>query len=500
MPEARWRVYPTGLAGSAVRAIGSALMGIPLVALLMLLPFLMVRQVAALGALGQGETGLAWWAWADVAVGVSVLALAVLPLVVSLLHYLRTVLLLHGLRRAARTGAPSLQVPHPGQWHRATQWSGASLVVSALVATAVLAFPVVLTRDVRAWVEALPITQDWRLVGVPVIAISLTSLLQPRRKRALAELERRWPERARQDAEAAARARVPDPVRDRDGDPVNPMQVQRRPLDELGDRLNTVAVVISVVAVPVGMATLAIADTTLGHGAVPSPAESLLLCSSLLLVALAIVLLITGAVQQGIAQTAERRELFAAAVDPAAGPPPIGVIARHWSATDVPWVNLLGLLGALVLLVAVPARLVSAPWLQGWGAAGLVLAVVLLVVAVLVDVVAEQRSRQPRTLMLRRWPTPGPGVMAKYTKEQASAALAADVQRYASGNDGPSRSAAAPVTNGAAAPVTGGATPPVGGHRPPPPEGQAPPSARGARPGWGLPKKLRGRRIGDLYR
>src|SRR5699024_5286358 len=138
VPDAHWRIYPTG-PGALVRAIGSMLLSLPLIAALTILPFLVARHIARLGGFGTGASGQAWTAWAEHGLGLSLLVFALAPLVVALVHLVRTMLLLGALRRAVRGGAPATAVPHPDQWEEAGEWSGGSLVVAGLLAGAVLA-------------------------------------------------------------------------------------------------------------------------------------------------------------------------------------------------------------------------------------------------------------------------------------------------------------------------------------------------------------------------
>src|SRR5699024_5257569 len=327
VPDARWRVYPTG-PGAPVRAIGSMLLSLPLIAALMILPFLAARHIAHLGGFGTGASGQAWTAWAEIGLGLSLLVFALTPLVVTLVHLVRTMLLLGGLRRTVRGGAPATAPPHPDQWEDAGEWGGGSLVVAGLLAGVVLGFPVVLTRPVSTWVEAWPVAQDWRAVGVPVLAIALSGLFQRYRKDAVAEIERRWPSSARTAPEGAAKEWSSQPVLDSDGDPADPTQVQRRPLDRVGDRINTAAIVLTGIAALAAVITFIAVGAVLEGDATPSPGQRTMLSSSMLLLAAAIILYVLGAILQNIAQTGEQRQLFEAARNPAAPPPGIGPLAR----------------------------------------------------------------------------------------------------------------------------------------------------------------------------
>lgn len=475
MPETRWRVYPVGRGGSLVRATSSALVCIPLIAALMVLPFVAARHVADKGAFGTGAAALAAESWAEYALGIAVLAFALGALAVALLNLVRTVLVLGGLRRAVRQGAPAAAVPHPDQWRMATGWSGASLIVSSVIATAVLAFPVLLTPPVRAWVE-VTVADSWRLVGVPVIAIALFGLFQPRRKRAVAELEKRWPERVREAAVSGAASRVPAAPRDASGDPVNPSTIERRPLDALGDKIGTGAVIVTMLAVLAGIFTLPVANSMMDAATGPTRAVQLVLQSSLILLAVAITCYIVGGVLQSIAQTAELRGLLTLATDRTAAPPALGVLSRHWRPYDVPWVNPLGLTGALLLLLGLPALLApGAARLQNLGTPAVLLAALALVTSLVIDLVAEQRTHEPRNVILYRWPTPNPRTLAKQTDRKDGGAGTADEPSYAAMSDAATESPARPVSGGY-------------------------PPARTSRRGWGLPKRLRGRGIGDLYR
>lgn len=560
MAEApHWRLYPAGILGSSVRAVSSALVSIPLVAVLLILPFLAAWNAAAKGALGSGASGDPWVEWARFGLGLCVLGFALGVAVAALLNLLRTVLTMGALRRAARQGARAAEVPHPAQWAMAAEWSGASLVTAAVLVSAVLTFPVVLTGPVREWVDTLPVTEPTRLVAIPVIVIGMVGVFRSWRKRAVAELEQRWPEQVRAAAEQTAKDRVPIAPTDDAGEPQNPTTLQRSPLDALGDRINTAGIVFSVVALFDGAITIPVASTMMGSARVRTPVEALLLNSSLILVAVSIVLFALGGVLQSIGQSGELRELFARAQSPTSTPPTLGATARAWQVLQVPWANPVGLLGAVGVLLALPALLAGNS--PGGAAFALAVSVLLLVSAAAVDVAGEQRTREGRNLVLHRWPMPDPSYLMKSRAERADAAVEADVQRYGTGSarsagqpgqthrtrppqpyGAPAQTDGAPPAQTSPAPSEHPFGPPLAPTRgrpngspydpppyanagyPPPaaatPARQQPaaaqqpstpqrpsdppqPSARGlsARRGWGLPKKLRkGGGLGGLYR
>lgn len=521
------------MAGSLVRAVSSALVSIPLLAVLMILPFLAAWDVGTVGAYGPGDAGRAWTRWAELALGLSVLAFPVGALVVSVLNLLRTVLTLAGLRRAVRQGAPSTQVPHPVQWGMAAEWTGTGMIVSSLLVTAMLAFPQVLTAPVRTWVRQQVPLEGWSLVVLPAAVIALVVVFRAWRRGALADVTDRWGEDQRKAAEAAARARVPDPPRGPDGKLQDPSTLQRSPMDAAGDRVNTAAIVLTGIAVLGAAVTLPVGHSQIGAGLVTSRSEALLFTSSLLVLAVAFAGYVLGAVLQNAAQSRELRNLLAAVQQPAGPPPQLGPLARHWRALTAPWVDCLGLTGAMVLLLALPAAFLPDGSIARWAGPGLVLAGGLLVVAALVDVVGEHSTRERRNLVLARWPMPNPSTMT--SEDRVDAAVEADVAGYgqqpglyarmtaqqhaAQPYVPPAQQHAAqpyappaqqypaqpyappgrgqpppPPVNGAAPhPVPPG--PPPAGGQPPPPAG---PSA--ARRAWGLPKKIRGRGLGDLYR
>ncbi|WP_022917456.1 hypothetical protein [Ruania albidiflava] len=519
MTDARWQIYPTGAAGP-VRAIGSMLLGLPLIAALMILPFLAARHIARLGGFGAGPTGQVWTLWAEYGLGLTLLVFALSPLAVALVHLVRTILMLGALRRAVRGGATA--VPHPDEWGAGCGWSGRSLVVAGLLAGIVLAFPGVLTDPVGTWVQSWPVAQDWRMVGIPVAGIGLASIFQRYRKRALGEIERRWPESAREEPEAAAKERVTQPVLDSDGDAADPTQLHRTPLDQLGDKVGTAALVLTGIAALTAVITIIAAAAALEARSVLSRGETLMLSSSMLLLAGAIVLYVISAVMQNIARTGELRALLASARNPAAGPPPLGVLARHWSTVDPLWSNFAGLLGALVLLLALPARPIASGTAQDWGSIGLVAAVLLLVLGAVLDIVSRQRTRESRNLVLQRWPILKPRDLTKWYEELMSRGAAGNAQSY-----GAMAAAALEHPTPPGATEYGGGAQPSGGHAPPgatsapvppapesapypPPPGGTPypsgapyPPAAGTgsavRP-RGLRKKLRQRGLGNLYR
>lgn len=491
MTEARWRIYPVGAAGP-VRAIGSMLLSLPLIAALMILPFLAARHIARLGGFGTGPVGRGWTLWAEYGLGLTLLVFALSPLVVALVHLVRTMLMLSAFRGAVRSGATA--VPHPDDWEEGCQWGGGSLVVAGLLAGIVLAFPGVLTDPVRTWVRTWPIAQDWRMVGIPVAAIGLASIFQRYRKRALTEIERRWPESVRKEPEAAAKEWATQPVLDSDGDAADPTQLHRTPLDQLGDKLNTAAIVITGIAALTAVITFIAAGAVLDGHSLRSRGEMLMLSSSPLLLAVAIMLYVISALMQNIAQSGEQRELFAAARNPAAGPPPVGVLARHWSTANPLWSNFSGLLGALVLLLALPALPIASATAQTWGSIGLVAAVLLLVLGAVLDIVSRQRTRESRNLVLQRWPILKPSDLTTWYEEVMAQGAARNAQSYGA------MAAAAleqPLPPG---PASGAGAPPHGQASPgttpyPPPAG----TASAGRP-QGLRKKLRRRGLGNLYR
>jgi len=474
------------------------LLSLPLIAVLMILPFLAARHIARLGGFGTGASGQAWTAWAELGLGLSLLLFTLAPLVVALVHLVRTMMLLGELRRAVRGGAPATAPPHPEQWEEAGEWGGGSLVVAGLLAGIVLAFPGVLNDPVRTWVQTWPIAQDGRMVGIPVAAIGLASIVQRYRKRALAEIERRWPSSAREAPEAAAKEWSSQPVLDSDGDPADPTHVQRRPLDRVGGTINTAAIALTGIAVLAAVITFIAAGAVLDDGAAPGSGQRFLLTSSMLLLTGAVVLYVLGAVLQNIAQTGEQRELFTAALNPAAPPPGIGSLARHWSIVNPLWSNFLGLLGALVLLLALPARFVATAVAQTWGTIGLVAAVLMLVLAAVLHVAAEQRTREPRNLVLQRWPILKPNDMTTWYEEMVTQGLAGDGQSYAAMAD------AAVEQPGPQGAEPAAQTPPVSPSpsTSPSPSPSASPSrsTSPSRRSWGLPKKVRRRGLGNLYR
>ncbi|WP_147915385.1 hypothetical protein [Ruania zhangjianzhongii] len=543
--RAHWRLYPVGPLGSLVRGVSWALSSVPIIAMLMILPFLGMWYVADKGSFGVDSTGLAWSTWAELALGVAVLVFPLTTLTVSVLNLLRTVLTIGALRRAVRQGARGTEVPHPQQWGMATGWTGTGMIVSALLLTAMLAFSWVFTAPVRTWVEANLVPEGWALVPLPVIAIAVVVAFRLWRKKPLAELEGRWTEERRSAAEDAAAARVPNLPTDADGDLVNPATTHRRPLDRAGDRVNSAGLWITVIAMFDAVVTLPVGTSMIGGGFASSTTEALLLSSSVLLVAIAIALYALGALLQHGAQLSELRGLLAAASRPYGPIPELSVLARYWRPLEYPWVNFLGWVGALALLFAVPAALMTdSGAVERWGIAGGVLAVLLLLAAVVVDVAAENVTRDRRNLIMRQWPIPDPNSMNK--KAQLDSALEADVvgygQHLGAGQWAPAAAAAPPPSAmgpGAAAPPgmtggyypppaagpaappgapyappvgtphapAGGAYPPPGPYPPPPlPSGSPatlppPPRApQGRRRAWGPPKKLRGRGLGDLYR
>ena len=560
MPEpAGWRIYPVGPLASVARAAGSTLISIPLVAMLMILPFLAVRYVADKGAFGVDASGLAWSAWAELAVGLAVLAFAFGTLGTALLSLVRTVATVVGLRRWIRRGERDVDVPHPQQWEMATDWSGTSLIISSLITTAVLAFPGMLTTPVRTWVEEQLVLDGWAFIPLPVIVIAVVVAFRLWRKKPLAELDARWTQAQRSAAETTASARVPNLPTDADGDVVNPATIHRHGLDAVGDRINSAGLWTTAIAVLAAAVTLPVGTSMIGYGFASTPAEALILLSSVLLLAVAVALYVLGAVLQNAAQSAELRTLFAAARRPQGPAPGLSVLARYWKPTETPWVDSLGLVGALLLLLAVPALLLPGPGAaERWGTVGGVAAVAVLLTATVVDVAAEHGTREPRNLVLKRWPIPDPSTMNK--ERRVDAAVEADVERYGQRSDAHTEAAAvsgrspvgppfgpgvaggpdvdvsryprpsgsphtAPVAGPPPPPVNGaypspqrqgGYPPPHGAHPSPQPQGPYPPQplpsatagpppsppsrSNAARRPWGLAKKLRGRGLGDLYR
>src|SRR5699024_12746662 len=102
------------------------LLSLPLIAVLMILPFLAARHIAHLGGFGTGASGQAWTAWAELGLGLSLLLFALAPLVVALVHLVRAMMLLGELRRAVRGGAPAPAAPHPAQRAAAGEGGGGS--------------------------------------------------------------------------------------------------------------------------------------------------------------------------------------------------------------------------------------------------------------------------------------------------------------------------------------------------------------------------------------
>lgn len=558
MPEpAGWRHYPVAPLGSFVRGLSSALVSIPLIAMLMILPFMAVRYAAENGAFGVDATGRAWAVWADLAIGVAMLGFAVGALATALLRLVRTVATIRALRRAVRRGARGVDVPHPEQWAMATQWSGASLMVASLITTAVLAFPGMLPTPVRIWMESSSLSEPVVFLRIPAGALVLVMLYRIWQKSPLREIEERWTEPRRSAAEATASERVPRLPRDAEGNVVNPATTHRQGLDVVGDRINTAALVSTGIAILAAVIGLPAGTASIGAGMAYTTTEVLLLLSPVLLLVGAIVLYLLGGLLQNSAQFAELNGLLATVRSANAPEPQLSVLARYWRPMAYPWVDFLGLSGALLLLLTVPALLLDgAPVAARWGSVGGVLAVVTLLGAAVVDAVGENVSRDRRNLVMWRWPIPDPNSMNnKNQKAKVDAAIEADVQNYGQRSDAHTRASTAPAgppTGSSAAPGAAAAAPNLAGSSYPPPSGgpyaahtagpppppangsypqpqpqpqgayppppaangpyppqpqvpagsPPPPPARpsGARRAWGLQKKLRGRGLGNLYR
>src|SRR5699024_82504 len=140
---------------------------------------------------------------------------------------------------------------------------------------------------------------------LPAATVVLVLVFRMWRRGALADLEGRWGEDQRKAAEAAARARVPDRPTGPDGTLKDPSTLQRRALDATGDRVNTAAIVLTGIAVLGAAVTLPVGHSLIVAGQVTNRSQVLVFTSSLLVLAVAIVGYVLGAVLQNAAQSAE---------------------------------------------------------------------------------------------------------------------------------------------------------------------------------------------------
>src|SRR5699024_7216564 len=149
------------------------------------------------------------------------------------------------------------------------------------------------------------------------------------------------------------------------------------------------------------------------HDALPIWTQGLFL-SPLVLVVSAGVLLTAGAALAAVDESLQIRQLLSRVES--GQPVDVGVLARVGVTSAVPGVNLLGILGAVGLVLGVPAWIGSSTGLASSGALGVgatVAGTALMLAAVVIEVTVRSRTRQGRNMVFTQWPMPGATAQAQ---------------------------------------------------------------------------------------
>lgn len=424
----RWHLYPIGGLATTAGAIGFTLVSLPLMALLLIPVFLLVQYLAAEGIFGVGGSGAAWQHWANLGVWTALLLLAVGSFLTALVNLAATALTAADLRQAPRRGGGPQKVPHPDQWTIVSSWTGMGLLLSGVFLTAVLALAESFPPEWQQVLGAVAVLQWPRVIGFGVIAIALAGLYRPRHERAMRVLQRAWPAAVREGVETAGRRHLQQQTQPEeqpgtadgtaDGAAEEDMGAQvllahstRRTLTMVSWRMHLMGLVLLGLAVLAAAILLPIGAALAGRG--PAAGHQVLFLSPLVLVVSAGVLLTAGAVLATLDETMQTRQMLTRVRS--GQPVEVGVLARVGVTSAVPGVNLLGLLGAVAVVLGVPAWIGSADGLEAGalGAGATVAGAAVMLAAIVIDVLVRARTSEDRNTVFARWPMPGATAQAQ---------------------------------------------------------------------------------------
>lgn len=403
-------------------AVGFTLVSLPLLAALLLPVFLLVQYLAGKGVFGIGDSGAAWAQWANNGVWTAILLLAAGAFLTALVNLAAAALTGRGLRQAPSRGGGPTKVPHPDQWAVVAGWNGLGLFLSGIFLTAVLAFPDMFAPVWQRFLADAAVLQWPRVIGYAVLGVCLASLFRSRRARTMAILQRAWPAKVREAVEAAGKHRVHQQHPDVDPDlsgrssdaetaQVLVAHAKRGTLTIIAFRLQVIGLILLGLAVLAAAILLPIGVALAAGG--PAAGYEGLFLSPLVLVVSAGVIIAGGAGVEAVGETLELKYLLAHAGS--GRPVELGVLARVGTSTSVPGVNLLGMLGAVGVVLGLPAWIAGGAGVRAGslGTAATVVGALLMLVAVMIDLVVRLRTRQQRNRIFARWPMPGATVRAQ---------------------------------------------------------------------------------------
>src|SRR5699024_6274749 len=186
----------------------------------------------------------------------------------------------------------------------------------------------------------------------------------------------------------------------------------RRTLTLISWRMRLMGLVLLGLAVLAAAILLPIGAALAGSG--PAAGYQVLFLSPLVLVVSAGVLLTAGAALAAIDESLQTRQMLVRVHS--GRPVDVGVLARVGVTSAVPGVNLLGILGAVGIVLGLPAWIGSAEAPGGAGTLGIAATVagaVLMLAAVVIEVTVRTRTREDRNTVFARWPMPGATVQAQ---------------------------------------------------------------------------------------
>ena len=410
-------------------------------ALLLIPVFLLVQYLADQGIFGVGASGAAWQYWANLGVWTALLLLAVGSFLTALVNLAATALTAAGLRQAPQRGGGPEKVPHPDQWTTVSGWTGMGLLLSGVFLTAVLALADNFPPEWQSILDAVAVLQWPRIIGFGVIAIAAAGLYRPRHERAMRVLQRAWPATVREAVETAGQKQLQQQTQlDEESDGATEVAEEgaavqvvlshgkRRTLTMISWRMHLMGLVLLGLAVFAAAILLPIGAVLAGRG--PAAGHQVLFLSPLVLVVSAGVLLTAGAALAAVDESLQIRQLLSRVES--GQPVDVGVLARVGVTSAVPGVNLLGILGAVGLVLGVPAWIGSSTGLASSGALGVgatVAGTALMLAAVVIEVTVRSRTRQGRNMVFTQWPMPGATAQAQRVPDAIARRLGR-VQRH----------------------------------------------------------------------
>jgi len=393
-------------------------------ALLLLPVFLLVQYLADQGIFGVGASGAAWQQWANLGVWTALLLLAVGAFLTALVNLAATALTAAGLRQAPQRGGGPEKVPHPDQWTTVSGWTGMGLLLSGVFLTAVLALAGNFPPEWQSILDAVAVLQWPRVIGFGVIAIAAAGLYRPRHERAMRVLQRAWPATVREAVETAGQkqlqrqtqldeepGRATEAAEEEAAVQVVLSHGKRRTLTMISWRMHLMGLVVLGLAVLAAAILLPIGAVLAGRG--PAAGHQVLFLSPLVLVVSAGVLLTAGAALTAVDESLQIRQMLSQVES--GRPVDVGVLARVGVTSAVPGVNLLGILGAVGVVLGVPAWIGVRTGLEAWalGAGAAVAGVAVMLAAVVIEVTVRSRTRQGCNMVFTQWPMPGATAQAQ---------------------------------------------------------------------------------------